>query len=158
MRFFKQKLTDQQELELGRFLAETAVLCGDCRSAFVKLWTELQPLYAACSHSLTTGSAVTTSEQSLTRARDAVSNYLSVIRAKRELLKPQLPIWYPKKTLNNYRSLVAALEVIYKMSETVNESLEPPAFSRQSGKDKLNMFVSGLNLVADMQGALTQFK
>ena len=157
MGFFKKRLTNEQERELGRFLAETTALCADCRSAFANLRVELQQLYADCSHSLSTGSEVTTSEQSLARARNAVGEYLSVIKAKRDLLKTALPSWYPKKTLNNYRSLVGALGVVYTMSETVNESLEPPAFSRQV-KDKLNMFVSGLNMLVDMQGGLTRFK
>ena len=158
MRLFGKKLTENQEVQLASAVRGAKSLCEFVELCFDSLRNRLQPLYAAASASLAGRAPIAPTEEELNNAREAIAEHLREIENSRALATTYGDTfeseWCPKRPAQGFDSLMKSLEAINRCVRMVSESLQPPAFDRKPGKDKLNMFVSGLNLLAVLQKGL----
>jgi hypothetical protein len=156
MRLFGKKFTEDQEEELRNLLEVTTHTCAALGISFKQLQVALRGLYSLCSEALARGASAAAPHNAVEDARRSIGRYLSDIEVLTMAVEAVAPAadWYPERTVADYRSLIETLGRLRSVLSMIEESLQSPALDRQAGKDKLNMFVSGLNLLAVVQQGL----
>ena len=154
MWLFSKPLTARQEADLLRVAATVSDLCSECREGFQKLSLseEVRQLYTTARDSLRRGTPLGDVEHLVRAARDASNIYYDHLQNTYGSVSSLSPAdWYPKRFHKAYDSLVRNMDASLKAAGMVLESLEPPALEPEPGKHKLNMFVSGLDLLAILE-------
>lgn len=153
MPFFGSKLSKEQQSEIQELVHQINELNAWHSEAFDTMAKELRDLFVACESARRSGLGrpLTVSDADLNMAREALTAYQSHTDSfATKLGVLHVEDWIPKKLR---RSLAEASEFLQTerrfLSDTVMDALSPPLpLVDQPGKAKLNMFVSGLDLIA----------
>lgn len=150
MRFFGRRLSPDQQRTLREFSSLGVAGSQRYQQTFDQLWAAVETLYWPCRESLLHGTAAPNDNLLVERARAAVTKYTDEMTAVERSLEASLPAhWYPRKFRKSHEALLKATRAALTIAAMVRESLQPPALVPELGKHKLNMFVSGINLLWD---------
>jgi len=150
MPLFGRKLSADQERVLTEFNSAMLSVNERCQEAFDELWATIEELYWPCRDSLLHGTPLANADSRVATAREAVTSYRDVLRSAHRSLEARAPEdWYPRKSRKRYEVISKTVGELGAMADMVQESLEPPALVPELGKHKLNMFVSGVNVLWD---------
>ena len=150
MPFFARKLSADEERALREFSTLGISASQRYQQGFDQLWAAVETLYWACRESLLDGTTMPNADSLVDRARAAFTKYTDEIRSVERSLEASPPErWYPRKFKKSHEALLKAARDALAIAGMVRESLEPPALVPELGKHKLNMFVSGVNLLWD---------
>ncbi len=151
MPLFGRKLSADQERALAEFTSATLSVNERCQEAFDELWAVIEELYWPCRDSLLHGTPLANVESPVATAREAVTSYKDVLRSAQRSLDARAPEdWYPRKSRKRYEAISKTVRELRAMADMVQQSLEPPALVPKLGKHRLNMFVSGVNVLWDL--------
>lgn len=163
MGLFSEKLSKEQKNETHEYAVKIIENCRPYLSTFSNKHSDCVDLYRICKQALQKGQSPSGVDELVIKAMNAVKEmHKALTDANTQMLTIRPPqAWYPKllreapETIFNtyFSGSRSFLEMAMKGLEQPDPLIHDP----EHGNDKLNMFVSGLNVGADFAQGLIKY-
>ena len=152
MGLFSRKLSPEQERIIQKYSDKLGSICTSCVQIYAEAMVAVQELMLICFPARMSESDPTGVDNLIKPAFESITKYSDLLGdAKERYASLTIEDWFPKSYKKERESWDLFFNLQIKCIPMVIEALSPPdplKMRSSDGKTKLNMFISGMNMLA----------